>query len=129
MKKNKIVIWPLIVVFVILNGAFIGLRHFFERKNIETDVVIIANLLLAVLASIAILMHKKAAANPNPNAFVRSILTATVLKLFVLAGAAFIYIATAKENRSDNALFVGMALYFVYTFIEVKLALGLNKKK
>lgn len=129
MKKNKIIIWLLLITFILLNGAFVGLRHFFERKNIDTDVVIIANALLCLLASLAILMHKKAAANPNPNAFVRSILTATVLKLFVIAGATFIYIAMAKETKSVNALFVGMGLYFIYTFIEVKLAQELNRKK
>jgi len=129
MKKSKIIIWPLILVFIILNAVWVTQRRWFQKYDIDADVLIVTSLLLFLLASAAVYMHKKAIANPNPNAFVRSVLSAMILKIFVLAAAAFIYIAVSKEKRSDNALFVGMGLYFIYSFIEVRLALSLNKKK
>jgi hypothetical protein len=71
----------------------------------------------------------KALGNPNPNAVVRGVMAGTFLKLLVIAAAACIYLLVAKQTRSVNAVFVGMALYIIYTWMEVRISLRLNPKK
>jgi hypothetical protein len=129
MKKKRPVYLSSILVFIILNGLILSLRNFFERKNIDQEVLIYANLLMFLLSGFALLLHSKAIENPNPNAFVRSILTATVLKLFILAGAVFFYISIAGKERNENAILFSGILYFIYTFVEVRVASALNKAK
>jgi hypothetical protein len=129
MKRKRPVYLAPILVFVILNGLILTMRSFFERKNIDQEVLIYANLLMFLLTGFALLLHSRAVQNPNPNAFVRSVLTATVLKLFILGGAVFMYIAMAGKARNENAILFSGIFYFVYTFVEVRVALALNKTK
>jgi hypothetical protein len=51
------------------------------------------------------------------------------LKLFALAGAVIIYLLAAGPARSVNAVFIGMGLYIIYTWLEVRISLRLNPKK
>lgn len=67
--------------------------------------------------------------NPNPNAVIRGVMAGTFLKLFVLAAATLIYLFNAGEDRSVNAVFVGMGLYIIYTWLEVRISLRMNQKK
>ncbi len=67
--------------------------------------------------------------NANPHAMVRGVMGSVVLKLFVLGTAAFLYLYNAGEHKSVNALFMGMALYIIYTWLEVKIAMQLNPPK
>jgi Kef-type K+ transport system membrane component KefB len=60
---------------------------------------------------------------------VRGVMSAVVLKLFVLGTAAFLYLYISGEQKSVNALFIGMALYLVYTWLEVKISMQLNPPK
>ncbi len=46
-----------------------------------------------------------------------------VLKLFVLGTAAFVYLYNAGENKNVNGLFIGMALYILYTWLDVRIGL------
>ncbi|MFX5817193.1 hypothetical protein ABTE26_20070, partial [Acinetobacter baumannii] len=63
----------------------------------------------------------KASDDKNPHAMVRGVMSGVVLKLFVLGGAAFIYLYVAGASRNTNALFVSMALYIIYTWLEVRI--------
>lgn len=96
--------------------------------GVQSVVVAGANALLFAIALFNIQMHVRAVKNPNPHVFSRSIMAGTFIKLMILGMAAVIYLLLAKQNRNVGGLFVGMALYLVYTFFEVKIALQLNKQ-
>lgn len=130
MKKNRFIGLPLVILFIVLNALFITSKKFLLKYNIDQEVILIANLLMFILSMLAIIMHRKSIKNPNPNVFARSIMGATVLKLFVLASAAIIYfIAAAGSARNVNAVFGGMVLYVLYSILEVRIALLLNKHR
>jgi hypothetical protein len=57
---------------------------------------------------------------------VRSVMGATLLKLFVLATAAFIYLFLKKSANVTYTLFIVMFMYIVYTALEVRTALKMN---
>jgi hypothetical protein len=67
--------------------------------------------------------------NPNPGAVIRGVMTGTFLKMLGLAAAAIIYLLAAGKGRNVNAVFVGMGLYILYTWLEVKILLLLKPKK
>ncbi len=56
----------------------------------------------------------------NPNALIRSVILGTLFKLIVFAGAALTYVKQAKEPVGYPTLLTSMALYLVYTWLEIK---------
>lgn len=127
--EYKKLVRPLVILFVVLNAVLLSLQGRLARSGIDGTVVICANLLLFFAALLNIYFQWKNVNNPNPNAIIRGVMAAMFLKLFVLAAAVLIYLITAGESRSVNAVFVGMALYIVYTWLEVRISLRLNPKK
>jgi hypothetical protein len=96
--------------------------------GVHDYVLLKANILLFVLAFVSYFLNKKAIDNPNPYVFVRSIMGNTFIKLMILAGAAILYLFKHKDAYSVYTVFGGMLLYAVYTVLEVRIALRLNKK-
>jgi hypothetical protein len=95
--------------------------------DIDGRVVLVANLLLTAILIWNVRRHNQATHNKNPHALVRGVMGGVVLKLFVLGGAAFIYLYAAGEARNTNALFISMALYIIYTWLEVRLVTSSKK--
>lgn len=120
---------PLIILFVMLNALLFALQRKLEDKHISMDVVLIANVILFAVSMANIYFQMKNLRNSNPNAAIRGVMAGTFLKLFVLAASAMIYLFAAGEQRSVKAVFVGMGLYIVYTWLEVRISLRLNPKK
>lgn len=120
---------PLVALFVLVNAVCFAWKDGLLAQKIDPTVVQGANVLLFLLAVICAVMHYRAVKNPNPNAFVRSIMGATVLKLFVLAGAVLVYVYLAGVNKSTRAIVAGMVLYVIYSVFEVSGAFKLNKIK
>jgi hypothetical protein len=52
-----------------------------------------------------------------------------MIKFFLIAIAAFVYIMVAKKNLNKPALITCMGLYLVYTFVEVSSLQKLLKQK
>ena len=120
---------PIVLIFVILNGFFIAGKSMLARWGVDQEVVIIGNLLLFVISIVSFLLGLRGLKNPNPHAFVRSVYTSMMLKLFLCIIAAFIYIAMYRDNLNKPALFICMGLYLVYTFMEVSILMKLLKEK
>lgn len=94
---------------------------------IDGRVVLVANLLLTAILIWNVWRNFRASDDKNPHVMVRGVMSGVVLKLFVLGGAAFIYLYAAGANRNTNALFVSMALYIVYTWLEVRIITSQKK--
>jgi hypothetical protein len=121
---------PLFSLFVVIDALLLWYQKDLPRYHIDAMVVFAANTLLFILSVLSLMMHTKAIDKKNPNAAIRGVMGATVLKLFVLGAAALVYLFLCDQNsRSLNAIFVGMILYVVYTFIEVRIASKANQEK
>jgi hypothetical protein len=129
MAKNNRAIFPIIIVFVILNGVFLACRNMLERNGIDQEVLIVGNLVLFAATAISFSIAKMSLRSANPNAFVRGIYLSIMLKLFACIIAALIYIAIFKKDINKPALFTCMGLYLVYTFVEVRALTRLLKEK
>lgn len=120
---------PLLAIFMLVNIVCIGYAEQLAAKRIDAAVVQGANALLFVIAVISGMMHYRALKGNNPHAFVRSIVSAMVLKLFSIAGAVLIYVYIMGPKKNIPAILIGMGLYIIYTIVEVTGAFRLNKEK
>ena len=120
-------ITPLLLFFVILTALLVTGKGMLERWGLDRDVVIIGNILLFLITLLSFNMGLKGLRDPNPHAFVRSVYSSILLKLFLCIIAAFIYISLYGNNLNKPALFTCMGLYLVYTFMEVSTLMKLLK--
>ena len=127
-KKHFIkALLPLIILFIIIDGAIIYWKSYFSTTEVDLKAVFVCDCLLFVLSVLSLSMHSKANDPKNGNAMVRSVMGGTLLKLFVLATAAFIYLFIKKGTNVTYTLFIGMFMYLAYTALEVRTALKMNQ--
>jgi uncharacterized membrane protein len=127
-KANKGML-PLVILFIVLNAFFIAGRSMLESRGIDQEVLIIGNAVLMAITVISFLIAKSNLSNPNPNAFMRSVMGSIMAKMFLVIIAAFVYISIYQKGLNKPALFICMGLYLVYTFIEVSILMKLLKGK
>lgn len=120
---------PVIVLFILLNGFLISGKSLLAKWNMNSDVVMTGNLLLFAITLVSFLLAFRGLKSANAHAFMRSVYTSMMFKLFVCIIAAFIYIYSNNGVVNKPALFACMGLYLVYTFLEVSVLTGLLKKK
>ncbi len=128
MKETKSWYLPFVIVFVLVAAISFLLKESLASVKISWQVVMGANLLLFLFAVLNIFAQLKTIATAKPSAVIRGVMVGTFLKLIGLAVATVIYLVVAGPGRSKNAIFVGMGLYFVYTWFEVRISLRMKPK-
>jgi hypothetical protein len=128
-KKKQAPFLPILLIFIILNTLFIAGRSLWERIGADRNVLIIGNLFIAAIVFISFLISQKGIRNPNTHAFMRSVYSGILIKLFTCIIGAFIYIAAAGKDLNKPALFVCMGLYLLYTFVEVSILMKQLKER
>lgn len=120
---------PVIVFFVIVNSLIIAGRGTLQRLDVDQEVLLMGNLFLFIITFISFYLSQRGVNNPNPHAFVRSVYTSIMMKLFLCIILAFVYISIYKSTLNKPALFACMGLYLVYTFMEVSAVTKMLKQK
>ncbi len=129
MNNNRKAVLPLILIFIFLNTFFITGHSFFEKQNIDNNVLIVSNAVLFVSNLVTLILLIRSLRNPNPNVFVRSMMAGTVIKLLIIAIAFVAYVFALKKNVNKPAIYISIFLYFLYLAVEVAIVLKLNKQK
>ena len=120
--------FPVLYLFLALSIFFLGLRYLVPASVIDYRVLQIGNILLFIVGWISMRMSIRALEHKNVQVFLRLIYGSFMLKFFVLAIGAFIYIAMYKKDINKPALFGCFGLYFIYTFTEVRSVMKQRKK-
>lgn len=120
---------PVALLFIILNGFFITGKSLLERYGFDQNVLILGNLYLFLVTVLSFTLGKRGLGNPNPHAFVRSVYTSIMIKLFLTIIVAMVYIAIYKKQINKPSFFTCMGLYLVYTFMEVSVLMKMLKHK
>ena len=76
------------------------------NAGIDGNVVLAANVVIYFATAFSFWLSERAMRSPNPNASVRSLYGSFMIKFFVIAIAAFIYIMVEKKNVNKPALFI-----------------------
>ena len=120
MKNNqqtpfKRALLPLVIFFVIVNAMAIVFRTSLEDKGVDTDVVIIGNLILFIVSCLSVWMYSKASGHSKGHGVVKNVYGGFMLKFFALIVTAMVYFYFAKEINKP-AIFICMGIYLVYNF-------------
>ena len=119
---------PLLAVFLIIFGfIFLG-DTFFQRYNIDRNILLVANGLFFLTSIVAFAMQKKALRNANPHVFVRSVMGSMMLKMFICVAAVAVYAIAAGDKMSKATVFLSLFFYLLYLTAEVISILKLNKR-
>jgi hypothetical protein len=115
---NKILL-PLLILFVLMNIFIFTAQSLWQKFDVDTNVLIAANILFLAMAIVVFTIQQNALKNPNPNAFVRSIIGGTMIKMFGTVIAVLVYVLQAGNGYSKNAVFVALLMYLFYLAVEV----------
>ncbi len=122
-------ILPLVFVFLGIGAAILIFRDFLHQKGVDWQVLTGGNLLIYVITIVSLhLLTKGLQAESHP-AFLRNFYSGIYFKLISFAVVAGIYIAAAGTNLNKPAIFICMALYFIYSFIERAIIVQESKRK
>ncbi|MCA6475647.1 MAG: hypothetical protein IM541_07345 [Chitinophagaceae bacterium] len=130
MKKNLFsLLLPLFIAAILIATMTAAGSEWLLNKKINPMVVQAANLILLITSCLNIFFQKRNLQQPNPQAVMRGIIGATMVKLFFLASLVLVYIIAAGEKRSVYAVIVSMGCYIAYSWIETRISLRLKSDK
>lgn len=120
---------PVMALFLIINILVFTFKSSLIRYGFDIPFLLIANVLLFLLSLFGFYIQTKGVRSANVNAFVRGLYSSLLLKMFVIVAAIFIYIFVMDGHVNKPSLFTSMAIYLVYTFIEVTQLMKIARKK
>ncbi len=130
MEKNSLkALRPILIVFCAVTVFLLIGHKTLVGWGVKPGVLTAGNLLIFGVTLVAFLISYKALQSSNPNALVRAMYGSLIIKFFVIALGAFIYIMVAKKEVNKPAILASMGLYAVYTYLEVSALLKLLKQK
>src|SRR5664279_4585359 len=111
---------PVIVLFILINALAFIFKTFLHNQGFGIKFLLTANLLLFCLSMLAFFIQMRGLKSTNINAFIRSVYASLLVKIFIVIIALAVYLFLVRGKINRPALFTSMALYIVYTFIEVR---------
>ena len=120
---------PILLVFIISTAFFITSGALASRWNIDTDLVIVGNLVLFLATAISFFLYFKALHNNNAQAMLRMIYGGMFIKMMTCLFSAFLYIMIAGKAVNKGGIIVCLFLYLVYSFVEIFLLLKQTKQR
>lgn len=101
-----------VTIFVILSVSFYALPRDYKFGTLECG-----NLIMALLSLSTFFIIEKQKAS-RPQAFVRSVSSASFLKLMVCMISILVYVLLNKSHIHKPSVFVLFAIYTIYTVME-----------
>lgn len=121
-------ITPILGLFSAVTCTGFLFRNWLEQHSVDFNVLMAGNLIVFVISIVSLLFHIKGFSTNKAQVFLRGVYLSLMFKMIVVAAAVLIYASTAtKLNRT--AVYISMGLYFVYSFLEVRMVFRLLKQK
>ena len=128
-KENRKAFFPIVLLFIILNGLILTFKTFLESHGFDREFLIWANLFLFFISIGGFLLQGKGLQSPNPQAFVRGMYASMMFKMFICMIVVLIYVFLFRSKINKPGLFTAMGLYIVYTVVEVTALMKVARKK
>src|SRR5258707_6103603 len=119
---------PILVIFVVSSLFIVLAQPLLVEGRFDYRVLLVGNILLFGVTAISFYLYTKALRNNNPHAFVRMMYGSLLVKVFVCLAATLVYASSAGRLVNRNAIFGCFGLYFLYTWLEVRILMQLSKK-
>ncbi|HEY5391568.1 MAG TPA: hypothetical protein VIJ57_05610 [Hanamia sp.] len=120
---------PVILLFIFINILVFIFSKSLISSGFNLSFLLAANALIFVITIFGFALQAKGSKSGNVNAFIRGIYTSLLLKMFVIAGAIVIYILVIGAEINKPSLFTSLAIYLIYTCIEVIQLMKIARKK
>jgi hypothetical protein len=120
---------PVIALFIVINILILIFKKSLTGYGFDIPFLLIANALLFLLSLFGFYIQNKGVRSANVNAFVRGLYSSLLLKMFVIIAAICIYIFLIASHVNKPSLFTSMAIYLIYTSIEVIQLMKLARNK
>lgn len=128
-NQNQKLYLPIVGLFVALNSFYLLGQGWLNKYGLSFNVLMGGNLILFIVTITSLYFHVKGFLHKNIQVFFRSVYGALMIKMLICAAAVIVYAMIAKPNINKPALYICMALYFVYSFMEVRMVFRLLKQK
>ena len=119
---------PILMIFIVLEAVFLFLAAVLLAWGIDYRVLMSGNLLLFIVTTVSFVLYVRGLRNPNANAFVRVMYGSMLVKFFVCLLAVLIYAMIARAAVNRNGVLGCFVLYVIYTYLEVRMLLRMNRK-
>lgn len=120
---------PLLLLFVCLMAIVFIFRAALQAAGFDISLLYIANLILFALSFLGFLLQLRGLRSANNNAFIRGVYGSLLVKIFIVLIAVFAYVFLTHGKINKPSLFTSMALYIVYTCVEVAQLMKIARKK
>lgn len=127
-SKSKILA-PLVVVFLLVSVLFFAFHSKLESWGVDWKLVLLGNGVLFLISVFSSFMHKRAMTTASTHAFLRFVYMAFIGKFLLVLAFVAVYLVSTGGSQNQYAIFSCLALYLVYSFIEISTLLKLNKRK
>ena len=119
------------LLLVIITSVLLGIEYFLSSKEglFTRSVVQIGTLILAIIAFLSFYFTEKSITHQNPNKFVRGVMLATIIKLFLCIIGVGILLVTLRKDLHKPDLFLLMFVYMIYSTIEAVIMSSLSRVK
>ena len=119
------------ILLVIITAVLVGIEYFMSSKDglFTRSVVQIGTLILAIIAFLSFYFTEKSITHENPNKFVRGVMLATIIKLFLCIIGVGILLVTLRKDLHKPDLFLLMFVYMIYLTVEAVIMSSLSRVK
>lgn len=126
-KRKKLI--PLFALFFVINGALFALGTRLQRSQIDQQILLMANVFLFGITLLMLMLQRKALLHPNPNVFIRSVMSGLMIKLFSCVALVLLYWYLAGAAFNNSTVIAGLFIYLMYLAVEVAILSSLNRAK
>jgi hypothetical protein len=119
---------PIVLTFILSALLIWVARSLLGGWNMDYRVLLVGDLILFLATGLSFYLYSKALRNANVQAFLRMIYVSLLIKMGFCIAATLLYLFLAGGEVSKHAVIGCFVLYFLYTFLEVKVLMQLSKK-
>jgi hypothetical protein len=127
-KTSMLLFRPILLIFIVLSIVFFLTSSALLSRGVDYRVLLTGNFLLFGVTTVSFFLYTKGLRNQNMQAFVRVMYGSLLVKFFVCLVAVLIYAAVARAAVNRNGILGCFILYFLYTFLEVRILLQKSQK-
>jgi len=118
---------PIVVVFVVVLVLMLAARNWLAAQwNMDYRVVLVGNAVLFIATAFSFYLYSKALRNNNTQVFLRMMYSSLLVKMVSVLVAMLLYLFVSKDVNKSGIM-ASLALYVVYTYVEVKVLMRLSK--
>lgn len=118
---------PIGIVFMLISILVIYLQKTLDSLHIDSNILLLANAFLFLITIFTAFIQLKSIGHPNPNLFVRTVLSGMMIKMFAAVLAVLAYTIWSGDQFNKRGIFLSLILYLVYLTTEVYITFRLNK--